>query len=280
LLRAAHGRSDELNMGIRVAVAGIGGGAGVSTLSALLCATWPNDRLIGVEADPDGGVWAARFGLSGLDDAPGVASMIASFRSFGDDPEGALAHTQLLWDGPRVACVSTTPSVARRIVKVLVDVWDDLTSLLPEDADLIVDVGRWRSDGSSAALFGRSDAAIVVVRPYLEWLEHLAREAPLLLAKGPVGVVVRGDGPYSPSDVVRFVEQASEAAGRPGDLSVIGTLAEDTKALAIMTRGGKTSTLRRSSLIKSAQSISNAIAAQRQWARPLTVPDVLGEVIP
>jgi MinD-like ATPase involved in chromosome partitioning or flagellar assembly len=264
-------------MGIRVAVTGIGGGAGVSTLCAVLCATWPSDRIVGIEADPDGGVWAARFGLSGLDDAPGLASMIASFRSFGDDPEGALAHTQVLWDGPRVACVSTTPSVARRIVKVLVDVWDDLSALLPDDADVIVDAGRWRSDGSSAALLERCDAAVVVVRPYLEWLEHLAREAPLLLAKGPVGVVVRGDGPYSPGDVVRFVQQAAEAAGRPGDLTVIGTLPEDAKSLAIMTRGGRTATLRRSALIKSAQSIANAIAAQRQWARPLTVPDVLGE---
>ena len=237
---------------------------------------------MGVEADPDGGVWAARFGLSTHDTAPGLSSLLANFRSFGDDPDAALAHTQSLWDSTvRVACAPSAPSRAARVVRVLAEVWDDVAALLPPTTDVVVDCGRWRAGGTASVLMRGCDAALVVVRPVVEHLEQLAGDAAEILAGGPVGVIVRGDGPHSRDEITRYVLAAGRAVGREGDLAVVGFVPDDPRAVKAMTLGGSTGrgstrSLQRSALVRAMIPIANGIAAERRLTRPLTVPDVIG----
>jgi MinD-like ATPase involved in chromosome partitioning or flagellar assembly len=259
---------------VRVGITGIGGGVGVSTLATLLLATWPGEQVIGIEANSDGGVWAARCGLSGHQDAPGLTSLLADIRNLGE--RGTAHHAQQLWDNSvSVFCAPTAPRSAAKVVSVLAQSWDDVVSLLP-DSDVIVDCGHWRAGSSGAKLLAGCDVGIVVTRASIEYLEMLAGDADALLVGGPVGVVFRGESAHRPEEVTRFVARSAEAVDKPGDLPIVGTMAEDAAAVRLLYSGGASRSLRKSNLIRSVQPIANALSARAELLRPLTVEQIVG----
>ncbi len=262
---------------MNIGVVGIGGGSGATTLAALLLATWPQDGVIGIEADGDGGVWAARYGLSTHETSPTLRTLLADFRSFGDDSSALWNHTQKLWGSVPVVVAPSIPYQAANVVHVLSQVWSDLAVLIPGETDVIIDAGRWRSQGASGTLLAACDAAVVVVRPVVEHLEQLAGDAAKLTENGPVGVVIHGDGPFRIDEVTSFINDASASARRPGDLSVIGVMPTDTKAIKALHTGGSDKTLRRSALVRAVVPIANSLDASRRPSRALTVADVVPE---
>jgi MinD-like ATPase involved in chromosome partitioning or flagellar assembly len=263
---------------MKIGVVGIGGGAGATTFAALLLATWPRDGVLGIEADENGGVWAARYGLSTHESSPTLKSLLSDFRSAGDDVNAIWKHTQQLWGSVPVIVSPSIPYQAANVVHVLSQVWADVEMLIPGESDVIVDAGRWRSLGASASLLASCDAAVVVVRPVVEHLEQLAGETSKLIENGPVGVVIHGDGPFRLDEVTAFIDQASAAVRRPGELSVIGVMASDPKAIKALHTGGSDKALRRSSLVRSIIPIANALDNSRPPVRPFTIADVVPEL--
>jgi hypothetical protein len=256
----------------------MGGGSGATTVAAMLLATWPRDGVLGIEADGDGGVWAARYGLSTHESSPTLRTLLADFRSFGDNSEAIWNHTQKLWGTVPVIVAPSVPYQAANVVHVLSQVWSDLEVLLPPESDVIIDAGRWRAQGTSARLLSSCDAAVVVVRPVVEHLEQLAGEVTKLAETGPIGVVIHGDGPFRLEEVTSFIEDAASSARRPGDLSVIGVMASDPKAIKALHTGGSDKALRRSALVRSIAPVANALEGSRRPTRALTVADVVPEL--
>jgi hypothetical protein len=271
---------------MRVGLVGIGGGVGVSTLATLLLATWPGESVIGIEANSDGGVWAARHALSAHQDAPGLTSLLADMRNLvrgtGDDhfaADDCMKHMQRLWDDSvSVLCAPTIPRQAAKVVPLLAQSWDDVVSVLPPGSDVIVDCGHWRAGSSSAKLLAGCDVAIVVTRASVEYLEMLAGDADALLMGGPVGVVFRGDSSHRPDEVTRFVNRCAEGVNKPGELPIVGTMTEDPGAVRALCEGGSRRSLRKSGLIRSVQPIANSLAAQAELLRPLTVEQIVGAI--
>ena len=80
-----------------IAVGSARAAPGATTLALALAATWPQQRQMMIwEADPDGGVLAARYGLG---DQPGLSTIAATVRQDRLSREQLWHHTQQLPGG-------------------------------------------------------------------------------------------------------------------------------------------------------------------------------------
>jgi len=179
----------------------VGGGKqapGATTTAIGLGAVWPSERRLVVEADPDGGVLAARFGLSY---EPGLVSLAAATRRELSEADLA-AHTQDLEGGLGVVCAPSAPDQMHAALEVSVGALAARLASLGE-VGVFVDVGRaWPAASMVRPLVEAADAVIVVCRPHLDELTQLvARWRAFGSADPPVGVVLVGDRPYSAAEV-------------------------------------------------------------------------------
>jgi MinD-like ATPase involved in chromosome partitioning or flagellar assembly len=229
-----------------LAVASNRGSPGCTTTALAIAAAWPSARgaPLLVEADPDGGVLAARAGL-GI--RPGLIELCGRSRvaltdddvwSFAQELPGALpvlvghpaaeqCHAALRAAGPRLA---------------------DYLAAMPE-RDAVVDVGRLRPGTPAAAIISRADTLVVVVRPTVEEIGAVAHRVGALIELGAVLVVV-GDRPYSAREVAAAV-----------DVPVVGVIADDGRgAHALMTATGGRG-LARTPLLRSAAALVERLLA-------------------
>ena len=125
-VRLAHRRPDRGGGGVGRRVGGrgpFGGGPvkvafgslarapGATTTLLAAAAVWPGPELVVVEADADGGVLAARFGLSLHPEAPTLMSLLAATRH-DVTPDALTGHAQRLPGGIPVVCGPSTAEVA------------------------------------------------------------------------------------------------------------------------------------------------------------------------
>ena len=78
---------------MRVAFGSLARAPGATTTLLAAAAVWPGLELVVVEADADGGVLAARFGLSLHPEAPTVMSLLAATRH-DVTPDALTGHAQ------------------------------------------------------------------------------------------------------------------------------------------------------------------------------------------
>lgn len=227
-----------------VALGSVKGSPGVTTAAVALAAVWPQGSpVLLVEADPDGGVLAARHGLG---ETPGMSTLAAAARHRMAD--GALsAHLQRLPGGLPVLVGPADPGEATRTLEVIAD---RLAAVLAEtDGDVLVDVGRLRSPGP---LVAAADVVLVVARPRLDELRPLARRLPGVRREsgGRVGLLLVGERPYRSEEVTRAL-----------DVPVVGVLPEDTAAAqALNGMQGGPGRLRRSLLLRTARGVADRLA--------------------
>ena len=114
------------------------GSPGATTTALAIAATWPEHRrALLVEADPFGGVIAARYRLG---DSPGLSSLAAMARR-GLDDEVVWQHAQQLPGGIPILIGPPTAEEAHAVLR-------DLARILTEwavaqaEVDVIVDCGR------------------------------------------------------------------------------------------------------------------------------------------
>lgn len=137
-----------------ITVGSVRGAPGVTSWSLLLAAAWPGDvdRVV-LEADPDGGVMGARYGL-GVE--PGVVSLLAAARrSVGEVPVSE--HGRRCGD----VWVVPGPETAEQARGVWGSGADALAATLAADTRLwIVDAGRLHA---ATPVFGLAAASALVV---------------------------------------------------------------------------------------------------------------------
>jgi hypothetical protein len=164
---------------------------------------WPKRPALFVEADPAGGVIAARFGLA---QEPGLASLAAAARH-GGEVVGSEPFVQQIPLWFNVVVGPGSPETATGAVGVLaVHPHSTLDALAPV---VIADVGRLYVGSPAMGMLAAADAVVVVACPTTEYLDHLdhrlgaVREA---ARSAEVGLVLNGKAEY-PTD---------EVAGRLG----------------------------------------------------------------
>lgn len=220
------------------------GSPGVTTTSVALVGVWPEGRrVLLVEADPWGGMLAARLGLS---DHPGLVSLAAAARH-GLDEGLVWRHAQQAADGVAVIVAPPSPEHAR---SALGDLAGPLAAWCgAQDAvDVVADCGRLTSDPESLPLLRRADRVLMVVRPTVDQLRPAALRFESLDGLGvEASLLLVGDGPYGP-------EEVEESLGVP----VTGSVAWDPPA-AVTLGGGGGRDVRRSPLVRSAASLADRL---------------------
>jgi hypothetical protein len=218
---------------------------GATTALLAAAAVWPTADVTVVEADADGGVLAARFGLSLHPEAPTLMSLLAATRH--DTTAGVVAeHAQRLPGGLPVVCAPSIPEAASPAAAQLADRFEALTSLAT--CDVLLDVGRVRPSSAAWRLASSCEALVVVVRPVVEELEPLLGRLESLSVGRRLAVAVRGAGPYGTADVAEAVVGRAEVCSLP----------EDGRGVAVM-YGHRAGKLDRTAIVRSARRLAEAV---------------------
>jgi hypothetical protein len=181
-----------------IVVGSVSGAPGVSSAALGLAALWPGNPGLLVEADPSGGVLAARFRLP---QGPGVNDLAAAARHGGVVADPAPFCQQLpLWF--RVIAGPGDALQAASAVAVLAAYPDAaLRHLAPV---VVVDVGRLYPDSPGLGLLPAADRVVVVTHPEDEHLNHAYARLPELRRVAPpgaVGLAVAGKSRYAMDEI-------------------------------------------------------------------------------
>lgn len=220
---------------------------GVTTAMVALAAVWPADRqVLMVEADPDGGVLAARFGLS---TEPGLASAAPGLRR---EPRSKLAnHIQRLPGGGMVLFGPSSPDQARLIVTACAGRLCQTLAATGDDA--LVDCGRLAAGSPAMPVAAAADVLVLVARPRLDELQHLAHRLPTLLQTSRnAALVLIGDSPYGPAEVEHALDE---------EMTFVAQLADDPRAAAAFNGHGGAGVRRlaASQLVRSARGVAQQL---------------------
>jgi hypothetical protein len=206
-----------------------------------------------VEADPDGGVLAARAGL-GI--KPGLIELCGRARvALTDDDVWSFAQELpggrpvLVGHPAAEQCHAALRAAGARLAEYL--------AAMPE-RDAIVDVGRLRPGSPASAIVGRADVVLVVVRPNVEEIGAVAHRIGVL-RDAAAALVLIGDRPYSAREVAAAVE-----------VPVVGVIAYDERGAAVLANGLGTRAVARTSLLRSAAALAERLTAPTE----VVVPEV------
>jgi hypothetical protein len=241
-----------------VAIGSLRGSPGATTMAVALASVWARRErgALVVEADPDGGVLAAR---SGLGHHPCLTDLAVRARS-GFDRDGIWELAQTLPGGPVIVghpsadqCHATLRTGAGRLGGLLASI---------PGHDALVDVGRLRPGSPALGLVEAAALTLLVLRPRLEDVDVAAQRLPSLNTDGNVGIVVVGDRPYG-ADAVQ------DALG----VAVLGVMPVDVRGAEAL--GGAAGTGRRPrglALLRAASALAHDLAVRldRAEAAPAT----------
>lgn len=224
------------------------GSPGVTTTSVALVGVWPEGRrALLAEADPWGGMLAARLGLS---DHPGLVSLAAAARH-GLDEGLVWRHAQRAGEGVAVIVAPPSPEHARSVLGDLAGRFAAWCSG-QDSVDVVADCGRLTSDPVSFPLLRHADRVLMVVRPTVDQLRPAALRVEALDGLGiEASLLLVGDTPYGPEDV-------EASFGVP----VAGSVVWDPQAASTL-RGGRGREVRRSPLVRSAVSLVDRLSVTR-----------------
>ncbi len=177
----------------------------MTSWTLLLAAAWPSDgdrRRVVLEADPDGGVLAARYGV-GVD--PGAITFVTALRRSDKTPFDVDEHGRLLDERVLLIPGPESPDLAR-------SVWSEeargiaVTMAVANEYDWFVDCGRLRVDSVSTGFTQFSSLNVIVVGSATEDLLQLPPVVRRLEATGgPVAVIVAGKPAHGVDEIGRFL---------------------------------------------------------------------------
>src|SRR5919106_1860576 len=250
-----------------VAFASAKASPGVTTAIAALAATWPAERdLVVAELDPSGGDLVVRFDLA---TEPGLVSLAAAGRRQ-LDRSTFVDHTQPLPFVARAGAASSEdgadagtrrvlvgPVAADQAGAALAALRGGLPGVLSSlPADVLVDCGRLDPGSAAHDVASEADLLVVVARPVVGEVHHLASRVSMLRPKA-LSLLLVGDQPYS-------VAEVADAIGA----SPLGSLPVDDRAAVALTANA-VRVLRRSRLLRDARALAEGLAA---WLPPTSAP--------
>lgn len=180
-----------------LAIASLHGSPGASTLAAALghemnrCGR----ATLLVEADPDGGVLAARYDLPL---SPSLTDLAGAARRTVESGEVAKYAQRL---GDRLPVVVAHPSAEQTSSALRASAESLAQTFAGAEFGVIADVGRWRADSPSLPFVDASPTVLVVARPILEDVVRLVSLAAVGNLRKRVQVVLVGERPYDASQV-------------------------------------------------------------------------------
>lgn len=240
-----------------IAVGSAKASPGATTLCLVLAATWPtaNGAHVVIEADPDGGSLAARLRL-GYE--PGLVSLAAAARR-GLDAQLLVAHAQMLGPETSVICGPASPHQAHAALGSVGERLGERLARMP-DIVALVDVGRVGPGSPALPLARQATLCLLVVRPRLDEVHHLAPRLRALEQAGcRLGLVCVGAKPLSPLEVADSV-----------GVELVGVVADDKKGAGLLCgQPGDDRVLRRSMLWRTAGDLASAIALRAAEDRPV-----------
>lgn len=227
-----------------VAVAGVKGAPGVSTLVLALACTWPATRGVTVvEADPHGGVLAARRMLA---PEPGLVTLAAALRR---GATALAAHTQTIGaDAHAVAA----PASAEQTRAALVIACERLPHVLgAHDGDVVIDCGRLTTDSPTLPLARHATVTLLLVRPRADDVVAVRDRVQTLRRTGvDPHLLLADDGPYSAPEVAAAV-----------DAPVIAQIPRDRRAAHALEHQTGAAMSARSALLRTARHIVGQVVA-------------------
>lgn len=188
-----------------ITVSSVAGAPGVTSWAMLLAAAFPSDvesdRIV-VEADIDGGVLGARYGI-GVE--PGLSSLISASRRTETGVVDVESFARRI--GQKVLVVPG-PETAERCRRL----WSgsgvaaDLAHVTEADPRIwVMDIGRASASSPAGDIIMRSDFSLLVSRPEQEALVQIpSRVADIGRVARNVGVLVTGKASFSDSDLATF----------------------------------------------------------------------------
>lgn len=223
---------------------------GVTATVLALAARWPSQppAPVVIEADPDGGVLASRYGLGRAGESPGLTSLATAARR-GLAAGEVWRHAQRLPGGLGVVVGPDGTDAALATLRSASETLGQWLAAQP-DVVALVDCGRLRPGSPALTLARASARLVVVVRPRVEELQALAQRLPALGELSHVSLVLVGDHPYGPEEV-----RATLGA------EVAGVIAHDRRGAEALEGGASAKVLRRSTLARSAAALAEAMAA-------------------
>ena len=185
-----------------IAVGSAKASPGVTNLSVGLGQSWEpttGRRAVLVEADGDGGVLAARFGLAS---APSLVELSGTARHELTINRLQASCQPLAGQLPALVapgCGETTTRVLSHLARRLADGLGRL-----DDIDAVIDVGRVRLHSPTAELIRRCDLLVLVAQPRFDQLVPLVHQARSVLSQDiPTALVCIGDRPYPPTEMAK-----------------------------------------------------------------------------
>ncbi len=221
-----------------------------ATLTALAVAgAWAGRegrRIVLLEADPDGGVLAVRYGLGR---EPGLLSLAASARH-GVTRGDLWSHTQQIPGGLAVIVGPDRPDRATAAVNIAGATLGSWLAELP-DVDVIADVGRLSPSSPALAFAAAADLVLMVARPTAEQIMPAAERVNTLRAHNESAAwCLIGSKPHTPTEI-------EEVHHTP----VLGVIADDPRGAAALEGGGNPKRIARSALARSAGELARLIDA-------------------
>ena len=208
-----------------IAVGSVKASPGVTTLSVGLAMSWApvaGRGAVLIEADADGGVLAARFGLA---PAPSLIELSATARHELTTDRIQTSCQLLAGTLPTLVapgCGETTTAVLTPLARRLGEGLGHLGEI-----DAVVDVGRVRVGSPAGDLVKRCDLLLLVARPRFDQLVPLVHQARRVVAQNiPTALVCVGDRPYPPTEMAK----ASQ-------LNLLGGIAHEPKMAQTFERG-------------------------------------------
>jgi hypothetical protein len=225
---------------------------GVTATVLAVGASWPTTPApVVVEADPDGGVLAARYSLGRSGESPGLTSLATAARR--DLGAGELwRHTQELPGGMGVV---VGPDGADSVIAALRSAGQEVGTWLAAQPDVVAlaDCGRLRPGSPALELVRCASRLVVVVRPRVEELQALVQRVAVLAQLAPLSLVLVGERPYGAAEV-----------GEHLGVEVLGVVADDLRGAQALEGGASMRVLRRSPLARSALALAGRLVPSPQ----------------
>jgi MinD-like ATPase involved in chromosome partitioning or flagellar assembly len=180
-----------------LAVASLHGSPGASTLAAALGHELNRGgrATLLVEADPDGGVLAARYDLPL---SPSLTDLAGAARRTVEVSELAKYAQRL---GGILPVVVAHPSAEQTASALRASAASLAQTFVAADFNVVADVGRWRPDSPSLSIIEAASTVLVVARPSLEDVVRLTSLASSGSVRDRVQVVLVGERPYDATQV-------------------------------------------------------------------------------
>jgi MinD-like ATPase involved in chromosome partitioning or flagellar assembly len=239
-----------------IALASVKGSPGVTTTCLALAAAWPAERRLVIEADPAGGDLGPWLGLP---PAPGLTGLAAAARH-DRSSEVAWQHACELGGGLHLVIAPAGAEQAGACLAALAGNGSPVfASLAAGPEAVIADCGRLDPGSPALAIAAQADVTLLMVRPRVSELSHLALRADGLARAGArVALLLAADAGRGPAE-------ASYPAGEIAatlDIPVQASMPADPRGAAdLFACRADMHKIRRAPLARAAASIAAELAA-------------------